>query len=119
MLFGMYAPVPHVTVGSKEISASVRGALSPLPAGAIDQHLLAIRTAVVDDLFGRQRMCQRRTGHDGHGAHCNYAGKPGHGVTPGRGATEQHISLHVRLLLVVSAPLRPGVDLQALAANVA
>ena len=36
MLFGMYAPVPHVTVGSKEISNSVRGALGPLPAGEID-----------------------------------------------------------------------------------
>ena len=36
MLFGMYAPVPHVTVGSKEISSSVRGALGPLPAGEID-----------------------------------------------------------------------------------
>jgi FMNH2-dependent dimethyl sulfone monooxygenase len=36
LLFGMYAPVPHVTVGSKEISRSVRGALDPLPAGEID-----------------------------------------------------------------------------------
>jgi FMNH2-dependent dimethyl sulfone monooxygenase len=36
MLFGMYAPVPHVTVGSKEISRSVQGGLSPLPAGEID-----------------------------------------------------------------------------------
>jgi dimethylsulfone monooxygenase len=36
MLFGLYAPVPHVTVGSKEITRSVKGALSPLPAGEID-----------------------------------------------------------------------------------
>jgi dimethylsulfone monooxygenase len=36
MLFGMYAPVPHVTVGSKEITQSVKGALSPLPPGTID-----------------------------------------------------------------------------------
>lgn len=36
MLFGMYAPVPHVTVGSKEITRSVQGALGPLPAGEID-----------------------------------------------------------------------------------
>jgi len=36
MLFGMYAPVPHVTVGSKEIARSVAGALKPLPAGEID-----------------------------------------------------------------------------------
>ncbi len=36
MLFGMYAPVPHVTVGSKEITRSVTGALKPLPDGEID-----------------------------------------------------------------------------------
>ena len=36
MLFGLYAPVPHVTVGSKEITRSVNGALGPLPAGEID-----------------------------------------------------------------------------------
>jgi FMNH2-dependent dimethyl sulfone monooxygenase len=36
MLFGLYAPVPHVTVGSKEIARSVRGALSPLPDGEVD-----------------------------------------------------------------------------------
>ena len=36
MLFGMYAPVPHVTVGSKEISRSVSGALGPLPPGEVD-----------------------------------------------------------------------------------
>jgi FMNH2-dependent dimethyl sulfone monooxygenase len=36
MLFGLYAPVPHVTVGSKEITRSVRGALAPLPAGEVD-----------------------------------------------------------------------------------
>src|SRR5258708_26365048 len=36
MQFGLYAPVPHVTVGSKEITQSVRGALAPLPAGEID-----------------------------------------------------------------------------------
>lgn len=36
MLFGMYAPVPHVTVGSKEITRSVKGALGPLTAGEID-----------------------------------------------------------------------------------
>jgi FMNH2-dependent dimethyl sulfone monooxygenase len=36
MQFGMYAPVPHVTVGSKEITQSVKGGLGPLPAGEID-----------------------------------------------------------------------------------
>ncbi|MDP2358048.1 MAG: LLM class flavin-dependent oxidoreductase [Beijerinckiaceae bacterium] len=36
MLFGLYAPVPHVTVGSPEIAASVAGAGLQLPQGAID-----------------------------------------------------------------------------------
>lgn len=36
MQFGLYAPVPHVTVGSKEIAASVAGAAAPLPSGAVD-----------------------------------------------------------------------------------
>jgi dimethylsulfone monooxygenase len=36
MLFGLYAPVPHVTVGSKQITRSVTGALGPLPAGEVD-----------------------------------------------------------------------------------
>jgi dimethylsulfone monooxygenase len=36
MLFGLYAPSPHITVGSKEITRSVNGALSPLPDGEID-----------------------------------------------------------------------------------
>jgi len=36
MQFGLYAPVPHVTVGSPEIEASVAGAQKPLPAGITD-----------------------------------------------------------------------------------
>lgn len=36
MQFGLYAPVPHVTVGSPEIEASVAGAQKPLPAGMTD-----------------------------------------------------------------------------------
>ena len=36
MQFGLYAPVPHVTVGSPEIEASVAGAQMPLPAGVTD-----------------------------------------------------------------------------------
>jgi FMNH2-dependent dimethyl sulfone monooxygenase len=36
MQFGLYAPVPHVTVGSAEIAASVAGAASPLPEGVVD-----------------------------------------------------------------------------------
>ena len=36
MQFGLYAPVPHVTVGSSEIAASVAGAAAPLPPGVAD-----------------------------------------------------------------------------------
>jgi FMNH2-dependent dimethyl sulfone monooxygenase len=36
MQFGLYAPVPHVTVGSKAIEQSVAGALKPLPADKVD-----------------------------------------------------------------------------------
>lgn len=40
MLFGLYAPVPHVTVGSKEITRSVKGARDPLPPGEVDPAFL-------------------------------------------------------------------------------
>jgi FMNH2-dependent dimethyl sulfone monooxygenase len=36
MQFGLYAPVPHVTVGSKEIAASVAGGQMPLAADQVD-----------------------------------------------------------------------------------
>src|SRR5581483_6797452 len=36
MQFGLYAPVPHVTVGSHANEQSVAGALKPLPAGDVD-----------------------------------------------------------------------------------
>jgi FMNH2-dependent dimethyl sulfone monooxygenase len=36
MQFGLYAPVPHVTVGSKEITRSTAGARAPLPQGEVD-----------------------------------------------------------------------------------
>ena len=36
MQFGLYAPVPHVTVGSKEINRSVAGSLSPLRGNDLD-----------------------------------------------------------------------------------
>lgn len=36
MQFGLYAPVPHVTVGSAEILESVAGGRGPLASGAID-----------------------------------------------------------------------------------
>ena len=43
MQFGLYAPVPHVTAGSKEIEQSIAGALAPLPA-----------------VRGRSRICSRK-----------------------------------------------------------
>ncbi len=36
MQFGLYAPVPHVTVGCAPIAASVAGAAAPLPVGGVD-----------------------------------------------------------------------------------
>jgi FMNH2-dependent dimethyl sulfone monooxygenase len=36
MQFGIYAPVPHVTVGSKAILRSIAGAMAPLPDGTVD-----------------------------------------------------------------------------------
>ncbi|MDB5509715.1 MAG: hypothetical protein JWL93_2184 [Hyphomicrobiales bacterium] len=36
MQFGLYAPLPHVTVGSPEIHSSVVGALAPLAPGTAD-----------------------------------------------------------------------------------
>jgi FMNH2-dependent dimethyl sulfone monooxygenase len=36
MLFGMFAPVPHVTVGSMAMAQAVAGAAHPLDPGAID-----------------------------------------------------------------------------------
>jgi FMNH2-dependent dimethyl sulfone monooxygenase len=36
MQFGIYAPVPHVTVGSKTMLRSISGAMGPLPEGTVD-----------------------------------------------------------------------------------
>jgi FMNH2-dependent dimethyl sulfone monooxygenase len=36
MQFGIYAPVPHVTVGSKPVLRSIAGAMAPLPEAAVD-----------------------------------------------------------------------------------
>ena len=43
MQFGIYAPVPHVTVGSTEIAAAVREAAGPLPPGTLDRQLVLSR----------------------------------------------------------------------------
>ena len=36
MQFGLYAPVPHVTVGSEAVARSIEGALRPLPPKQVD-----------------------------------------------------------------------------------
>lgn len=53
MQFGLYAPVPHVTVGSDDMTRSIRGALGPLEPGAVDpQFTLAKRTVLAADEAG-------------------------------------------------------------------
>jgi FMNH2-dependent dimethyl sulfone monooxygenase len=53
MQFGLYAPVPHVTVGSEDIARSIRGALGPLDLGVVDpQMTLAKRTILAADEAG-------------------------------------------------------------------
>src|SRR5262245_21677160 len=34
--FGLYAPQPHISVGSREIVRSIAGALAPLPSHTVD-----------------------------------------------------------------------------------
>lgn len=48
MQFGIYAPVPHVTVGSPQMAASVAGAASPLPPGVADPAWTLSRTILVE-----------------------------------------------------------------------
>lgn len=48
MQFGIYAPVPHVTVGSKEMAASIAGAAAPLPAGVADPAWTLSRDILVE-----------------------------------------------------------------------
>jgi FMNH2-dependent dimethyl sulfone monooxygenase len=53
MLFGLYAPVPHVTVGSSEIARAVREAACALPSGALDrQYLLSHDVLLAADRAG-------------------------------------------------------------------
>jgi FMNH2-dependent dimethyl sulfone monooxygenase len=47
MLFGLYAPVPHVTVGSPEIARSTRDAAGPLRDGVLDQQYLLSRDVLL------------------------------------------------------------------------
>jgi FMNH2-dependent dimethyl sulfone monooxygenase len=48
MQFGLYAPVPHVTVGSSIINRSVAGALAPLPAGSVDPAYALARDVLLE-----------------------------------------------------------------------
>lgn len=48
MQFGIYAPVPHVTVGSPEIAASVAGAASPLQSGEVDPGFAHAREVLIE-----------------------------------------------------------------------
>lgn len=53
MQFGLYAPVPHVTVGSEEINRSIANALGPLPLGVVDPQIeLAKRALLAADDAG-------------------------------------------------------------------
>ena len=53
MQFGLYAPVPHVTVGSEAIVLSIAGALRPLPLGTVDPQIeLAKRALLAADAAG-------------------------------------------------------------------
>lgn len=45
--FGMFAPVPHVTVGSPEMTRAVSGAAGPLAAGAVDPAYALARDVLV------------------------------------------------------------------------
>lgn len=47
MQFGLYAPVPHVTVGSEEIVQSIAGALDPMPDGVIDPQMAIAKSTVL------------------------------------------------------------------------
>jgi FMNH2-dependent dimethyl sulfone monooxygenase len=53
MQFGLYAPVPHVSVGSPEIASSIAGAMGPLPDHEIDPQItLAKRIILAADAAG-------------------------------------------------------------------
>lgn len=47
MLFGLYAPVPHVTVGSDLVRRSIEGASRGLPAGHIDPQMQVARDVLL------------------------------------------------------------------------
>ena len=47
MQFGLYAPVPHVTVGSEEIVRSIAGAMGPLAPGSVDPQIELSKRALL------------------------------------------------------------------------
>ena len=47
MQFGLYAPVPHVTVGSSDIVRSIAGAMGPLPLGTVDPQIEVAKRALL------------------------------------------------------------------------
>ncbi|MBX9738586.1 MAG: LLM class flavin-dependent oxidoreductase [Beijerinckiaceae bacterium] len=47
MLFGLYAPVPHVTVGSDLVRRSIEGALGGLPDGQVDAQMQVARDVLL------------------------------------------------------------------------
>ena len=48
MRFGLYAPVPHVTVGSAAMARSVAAAMSPLASGEIDEGFRLARDTLME-----------------------------------------------------------------------
>ena len=53
MQFGMFAPAPTMTVGSKDMARAIAGALEPLPDGAVDPaYTVARDTLLAADAAG-------------------------------------------------------------------
>lgn len=48
MQFGLYAPVPHVTVGSRQMAQAIAGAAAPLPDGVADPAWTLSRDVLIE-----------------------------------------------------------------------
>jgi FMNH2-dependent dimethyl sulfone monooxygenase len=69
MQFGLYAPIPMVTVGSPEIAQAVTEALHPLPDGRRDaqfDHSVELLTAADEAGFVLSLFAERHLGNDMH-----------------------------------------------------
>jgi FMNH2-dependent dimethyl sulfone monooxygenase len=67
MQFGLYAPVPHVTVGSEAMARSVAAAMAPLPAGDVDEGFRLARDTLMaanDAGFDLVLYAERHLGAD-------------------------------------------------------